>query len=556
VIRRTATLEEAERAASADAERAAIAHARHRLHSFLRGNRSAQVARLTFVAVLGVALVLFLIFGHSQWFFLDDWDFLANREARDVGDLLRPHNEHWSTLPILVYRALWPLFGLRTYVPYQLIAILLHLTAAVLLRRVMRRAGVGPWIATAAASLFALFGAGDQNIVWAFQMAWSASLVLGLTHLLLADHDGPVDRRDWLGLFAGFIGVLCSGVAVTMTVVVGLAALMRRGWRAALFHTVPLGLLYLVWWLAFARDRYATASGSVDVVVGFIATGLAATFGEMGQVPGAGFALGALLVTGLILAWRGLDLAQLRKRAAVPGALLIGAALFLAIAGVGRAADFGSSAARASRYLHIVAALSLPALAVAAAGFMRHRRMLGYVAIALLLVGLPGNVNLLVHRDTRLLGFLLGNPDLMLTLPQTPVAHDVPRGLRPAPDVAPDVTVGWLLDGVAAGRVPDPGRVNPAISANATLRLSLLQSHRPTTVAHCRALHAGVTRTLTMGQAVGIRGGRIRVSLAASPILAVSYTPRHGRTLVAVHGPLTVRMESAVPSRKLATLCE
>jgi hypothetical protein len=187
---------------------------------------------------------------------------------------------------------------------------------------------------------------------------------------------------------------------------------------------------------------------------------------------------------------------------------------------------------------------------------MRRRRILGYVAIALLLVGLPGNVNLLVHRDTRLLRFLLGNPDLMLTLPRIPVAQDAPRGLRPAPDVAPDVTVGWLLEGVAAGRVPDPGSVSPIIRANANLRLSLLQSQRPTAAARCRALHAGVTRTLTKGQSVGIRGGRIRVSLAESPILAVSYTPRHGRTLVAVQGPLTVRMESAVPFRKPAVLCE
>ena len=101
-------------------------------------------------------------------------------------------------------------------------------------------------------------------------MAWGASLVLGLTHLLLADHDGPIERRDWLGLLAGLAGVLCSGLAVTMTLVVGLAALIRRGWRAALFHTAPLGLLYVVWWLAFARGEYSTANDSIDLVVRFV----------------------------------------------------------------------------------------------------------------------------------------------------------------------------------------------------------------------------------------------------------------------------------------------
>ena len=292
--------------------------------------RSVQVATLVFVAVLAVALVLYLVFGRRQWFFLDEWDFLAARTGHDLNELFRPHNEHWVTLPILVYRVLWRLFGLRTYVPYQLIAILLHLTAAVLLRVVMRRAGVHPWIATAAASLFALFGAGARDIVWAFQMVWGASLVLGLTHLILADHDGPIDRRDALGLLAGLAGMLCSGVAVTMILVVGLSALVRRGWRAALFHTVPLGLLYIGWWIAFARDRYSAAGGSIGTMLRFAWTGLGAAFGEMGQLPGAGLALGALLISGLFLAWHGLDWNDLRRRAAAPGALLVGALVFLA----------------------------------------------------------------------------------------------------------------------------------------------------------------------------------------------------------------------------------
>jgi hypothetical protein len=523
-----------------------------KVRSYLPSERTARLALLVFAGVIAVAFILFLVFGHSQWFFLDDWDFLADR---GIGDVLRPHNEHWSTLPILVYRALWGVFGLRTYVPYQLIAILLHLTAAVLLRRVMRRAGVGPWTATAAASLFALFGYGYQNILFAFQMAWGASLVLGLTHLLLADHDGPIDRRDWLGLLAGVTGILCSGLAVTMTIVVGLAVLIRRGWRAALFHTAPLAMVYVIWWLAFARGEYSTAGGSVDLVVRFVVTGFASAFGEMGQLPGAGVALAIMLALGLVLAWHGLDRAQVRKRAAAPAALLIGAALFLAIAGVGRASLFGPSVARSSRYLHIVAALSLPAIAVAANAFMRRWRVLGAVAIALLLVGLPGNIDFLVHYDTRVKNGL-GSPDLMLALPRIPLARDAPRDLRPAPDIAPYVTIGWLRDGVADGRIPTPDRVAPLTSATANLRLSLLQSKRPPTSSQCSALRAPVTRTLTAGQSITFNAGRLRVALAQNPFIQVSYGIWYGRTLVALRGPMTLRLESDRPSVRLAELCE
>ena len=100
--------------------------------------------------------------------------FLVTRKAGDLGDLFRPHNEHWQTIPNLVYRALYGMFGLRTlWVPYQSVVVVLHLTAAALLFVLIRRAGVHPWIATAAGSLFVLFGSGSSNIVRAFQVGFS-----------------------------------------------------------------------------------------------------------------------------------------------------------------------------------------------------------------------------------------------------------------------------------------------------------------------------------------------------------------------------------------------
>ena len=73
--------------------------------------------------------------------------------------------------------------------------------------------------------MFVLFGAGEEGILFAAHIGFVGALVLGLTQLLLADHDGSLDRRDYLGLLAGFAGVMCSGVAVSMTNVVGLAML-------------------------------------------------------------------------------------------------------------------------------------------------------------------------------------------------------------------------------------------------------------------------------------------------------------------------------------------
>ena len=102
--------------------------------------RSERAALGVFVAFLVIAACALLFdLGRYFWFQGDEWDFLVNRNAGQLGDLLRAHNEHLTLLPILVYRLLWNLFGLRSYLPYQVPIVALHLTAAALLRVVMRR---------------------------------------------------------------------------------------------------------------------------------------------------------------------------------------------------------------------------------------------------------------------------------------------------------------------------------------------------------------------------------------------------------------------------------
>ena len=110
---------------------------------------------------------------------------------------------------------------------------------------VMRRAGVASLTATIVAAAFVLFGPGEENIVWAFQFTFVGALMFGLVHLILSDHDGPIDRRDQLGLLAGVASLMCSGVSLVLVGVVGLAVVVRCGWRPAVFHTVPLGALYV-----------------------------------------------------------------------------------------------------------------------------------------------------------------------------------------------------------------------------------------------------------------------------------------------------------------------
>jgi hypothetical protein len=507
-----------------------------------------------FAAVVAVAFPLYLIRGNDQWFSLDEWDFLAGRRATSLHDLLAPHNEHWSTLPILVYRALWQIVGLRSYVPYQAVIVALHLTAATLLWIVMRRARVQPFIATAAATAFVLLGSGRQDIVWAFQIGFVGSLVCGLAQLLLADHDGPLSRRDALGLALGIAGLMCSGVAVTMTIVVGLAALIRRGWRAAAFHAVPLGAVYLVWWLLFGRDAASKTSHSLGPVIRFVAIGARNGFGKIGQVPGIGAALAVLLVVGFVLAFRQAPITELRRRAAAPGALLVGAFVFLAISAVGRVAGFGPEAARASRYVHLFAAMTLPAIAVAADAVTRRWRGFAAVAVALLLLGVPGNVDGIRAEGRNRL--TLGNPRRIEALAHSPYTRLVPRSTRPLggsgsgtvgffAEGPEEVTVGWLRDGAASGRIPSPPPMTPEEEAAISLDL-VLQHGRVARSGHaCAQLAAPKKQVLQAGDTVIFAGGPLVVQLITDDgtvSTPVRYQTDHGDRLKALAGPLQLRV--------------
>lgn len=502
-----------------------------------RGDGQARPALLAFLAVVAAGLIAYVVLGGQRWFFLDEWDLLASRDGGDLRDLLEPHNEHWSSLPILVYRAYFRLFGLRTYLPYQLTAIVLHLIAAGLLRTVMRRAGVSPWFATAASSLFVLFGSGNEDITWAFQIGFTGALVFGLTHLLLADHDGRIDWRDWLGLGAGLAALMCSGVGVTMVVVVGLAVLLRRGWRMALFHAMPLGVLFGAWWFAYGRGNYDLADPTPARIGEFITTGVGAAFDAMGQLPGAGVALGALLVVGLVVAWRHIDRSEVRRGAAAPAALLAGSVVLLMISGLGRAGAFGPDFARQSRYLHLVAAFCLPALAVAANAVAVRWPPLALVGFVLLLVGIPGNIaSIDDHARAR------GDRDLILTLAHLPAATRAPRALQPARDLAIHGSMGWFLEGAESGRIPRADDPSARTVRNATVRLSLFQDgDELASTSRCDLISRPVLRRFEVGQVFTFRRGWVEAS-APDGFKPVPFRAENGRAVRIVNGPLDVRL--------------
>ena len=463
---------------------------------------------VVFAAVEAYALVLWMAAGQREWFYLDDWDFLAGRRLGSIRDLLRPHNEHWTTLPVLIYRMLFRTYGLRTYFPYRLVGVLTYLGLAALLFVFMRHAGVNPWIASIAASRYALFAAGAANIVRPFQLTFTGALALGLVHLILADHDGPLDRRDWFGLLAGFASLMMSGIGVPMALVVGLAVLLRRGWRLALFHTVPLGVCYSIWWLAIGRTGSVMRVGpqprvTFNTAFNFVESGVRGAFSALGQVAGFGVLLGIVFVVGLVVAWFARGASGRRAELAAPISLFLGAIVFLAITALGRA-GFGIDYARTGRYLSIASAMVLPAIAVAIDALTLQRRSLVIVAVVVLAVGIQPSVITDFGSHNEFLEGDANTKAMMLALPRDPVALKVPRTVRPETITARAVTIGWLLDGVAQHRIPAPAVNGITMRRSNNFRLSFDQEKGHVPGHNCQTVDQKMLLTLHKGDVIGL----------------------------------------------------
>ncbi|MBX3314998.1 MAG: hypothetical protein KF906_11825 [Actinobacteria bacterium] len=496
---------------------------------------SEQVAAWTFVAYLVVAAPLILFhFGAYHWFFRDDLMFLTERTGR-WPPFLEPHGgAHMSVVPRFVYLVLWQLFGMRSYLPYQMCVVALHLTAAFLLRMVMRRAGAGPWIATVVAAVFVLFGPGAQNIVWAFQVGFTGSLVYGLGQLLLADHDGPIGRRDLAALGLGLLAAASSGVGIAMAVAVGVAVLLRRGWRAAALQTVPLAVLVGVWAVVYdAGSTPGSTRPTIGQVLAWVRESYIGVFEAIGYFDVLAVLIAGITVLGIVLAVRRAPSPRDALRTAgLPVGLVAGGLTFTVMTALGRASH-GTDLAQSSRYMHIIGASLLPLIAVSADQIARRWPRTLPVLLVVFLVPIPCNTRAFTPT-------FFGEPymrerERILTIaPRVPFADEIPGWVQPIPDpYMGDVTMAFLRGAARNGDLPEPpNAIGPKTIEEFKVRLGVAlvtDGSVPPLPTDCRRLSGPTSLSVTEGDLLRIDGD-VDVSTrtgdeAAGPAVRFSTNP-------------------------------
>lgn len=252
---------------------------------------------------------------------------------------------------------------------------------------------------------------------------------------------------------------MSSGVGVTMTAVVGLAALLRRGPRVAAGIVAGPTVLYVVWFAIEGRHvqqlRESQSLGdTLRGAPGYVWRGLTdimdATVGLTG--------VGAVLLV-LLLVW----LARAARPPEEPWPLVIataaGALMFLGLVSLRRQTE-GIENAGSSRYATIVVALLLPALLLAGQRLVGARPMRGPLLVCatalLLLVAITGlydaaDTQVLIEQEQR---------QRILAAAELRGSDEEVIFQRPAPLYSPDLEADQLEALDRDGKLPSAAGVS------------------------------------------------------------------------------------------------
>ena len=200
-------------------------------------------------ALVGCAAILFM--ARTYTFYFDEWTFILTAPGWTVATYFTPHNEHPSLLLRIVYSLLLHTFGLRTYLPYVGLLLAAHFANVVLLFELVRRRA-GDLVGLGAASLLLFLGAGWDDLLWAFQMAWLASVALGLA-MLIALQGQPTPRRTALAAALLLASLSFSGVGIMFAAAAVVQLALTPGRRRELAWFGLVGIVMAAWYVAFGR---------------------------------------------------------------------------------------------------------------------------------------------------------------------------------------------------------------------------------------------------------------------------------------------------------------
>ena len=200
------------------------------------------------ILMVGATVAYWVHSSRRLWFFSDDW-WLAAQVVHPKG-LLQPYNGNMSLVILVIYRVLLGIFGLSTYLPYRITAMVsLGSVSATMYFTIRGR--IGRPLAVVAASVL-LWPSVMDLAPSALNHYLGLSAGIGCAYLL----NRPEGRRQNLLLCAALLFALACASGGT-TIALGcfvFCSCTRPTWRRWASVIGPI-VLWGVWWLVLARNH-------------------------------------------------------------------------------------------------------------------------------------------------------------------------------------------------------------------------------------------------------------------------------------------------------------
>ena len=362
------------------------------------------------LVVLGAAMVVAALFlayeERGQTLKGDEWDYAIRLSSQPLGHALfnPPHDKYLMPLPLLLYKGLFEIFGIGSYMPYRAVSIALVILCAGLFFALARRR-VGDLLALPPAILLLFFGSSPKASPYGLEQAGivvsplripsQIAIATGLGMLLALER--RTLRGDVLACLLLAASLLSHPESVAFAAAAAVLILLRPSperWRRSWVFVAPLAVFAIL----SARPGGGGTNPSLDRLSGapsFIADSFATITADIsgvsGLINGSAFDSGlGWIATGLLLALLILAVAR-RSRPLTPGLWAMLIALIVLLVSTAFAPPSLGRTPETPRYIYPEAILLL--LLLAEAGSMvRLRRAAQVLVVAVAAAALLANV--------------------------------------------------------------------------------------------------------------------------------------------------------------------
>ena len=270
------------------------------------------VPDVLFLILSAFAFGFILYLGRFLTFFWDEFGLIYWRQDWSFNSLMQPSNEHWSLVPMVLYKTMFMTIGLRSYVPYLAVLLLLHVATAAALYRYARRDGNG-LTALAIATVLLFFGAGYEYLFWGAGIFQLMAVAAGVWAVVLS-LDGPPIRRPRTVATLLVVSIASAGMGLFFLAATWMTLILAKGHRRELWIAIPATVIYGLWYATMGHSAVSSSAFTLDSLVRvpeFLRSGVAAALGSLvglGSLAGnfAGLFL-VLLIAALFLIQRRVD---------------------------------------------------------------------------------------------------------------------------------------------------------------------------------------------------------------------------------------------------------